>query len=56
VGSSKAPSSANVEHHIGDCGALPEASKDYAIVISRNLDNDVWAGVPLLGSRLMTMA
>ena len=29
----------NVEHHVGDCGALPGASRDYAIVISRNPDN-----------------
>ena len=36
----------NIEHHIGDYGALPRASRDYAIIISRNLDNDVWAGAP----------
>ena len=34
----------NVEHHIGDYGALPRASRDYAIIISRNPDNGVWAG------------
>ena len=33
----------NVEHHIGDCGALPGASKDCAIMISRNPDNSASA-------------
>ena len=34
----------NVEHHIGDRGTFAEASRDYAIVISRNPDNDAWTG------------
>ena len=29
----------NVEHHVDDCGALSGASRDYAIVISRNPNN-----------------
>ena len=34
----------NVEHHVGDCGAFAEASRDYAIVISRNPDDGAFAG------------
>ncbi|XP_066392190.1 uncharacterized protein [Miscanthus floridulus] len=34
----------NIEHHVGDCGALAGASRDYAIVISRNPNNGVWTG------------
>ena len=34
----------NVEHHIGEHGAFARASRDYAIVISRSLDNGVWTG------------
>ncbi|XP_066354946.1 large ribosomal subunit protein uL2x-like [Miscanthus floridulus] len=34
----------NVEHHVSDCGAFSRPSRDYAIVISRNLDNDTWMG------------
>ena len=29
----------NIEHHVGDCGAFARASRDYAIMISRNPDN-----------------
>ena len=38
----------NVEHHAGDPnnGTSTGVSKDYAIVISRNPDNGVWAGAP----------
>ena len=34
----------NIEHPVGDRGTSAGASKDYAIVISRNPDNDVWTG------------
>ena len=34
----------NVEHHVSDCGALPRASRDYAIIISRNPNNGTSAG------------
>ena len=34
----------HIEHHVGDCGAFIGASRDYAIVISRNPDNDAWTG------------
>ena len=34
----------NVEHHVSDCGPLAGASRDYAIVISRNPDNSTLAG------------
>ncbi|MFQ6621925.1 hypothetical protein Gotur_002022 [Gossypium turneri] len=30
----------NIEHHIGDRGVFARASRDYAIVISHNPDND----------------
>ena len=31
----------NVEHHIGDRGVFVGASRDYAIVINRNPNNDI---------------
>ena len=34
----------NVEHHVGDCGAFTRASRDKAIMISRNPDNGTWTG------------
>ena len=34
----------NVEHHIGDHGVFARASRDYAIMISRNPNNDTWMG------------
>ena len=34
----------NIEHHVGDRGVFTRASRDYAIVISRNPDNDTWMG------------
>ena len=34
----------NVEHHDGDCGAFARASRDYAIMISRNPNNGTWTG------------
>ena len=34
----------NVEHHIGDCGASIRASRDYAIMINCNPNNDTWTG------------
>jgi len=33
----------NIEHHVGECGALARASRDYAVVISRNPDNGTLA-------------
>ena len=33
----------NIEHHVGDCGALPRVSRHYTIVISRNPDNSASA-------------
>ena len=29
----------NIKHHVGDYGAIARASRDYAIVISRNPNN-----------------
>ena len=34
----------NVEHHISDHGTFIGASRDYAIMISRNPDNGTWTG------------
>ena len=34
----------NIEHHVGDHGIFARASRDYAIVISRNPDNGTWMG------------
>ena len=34
----------NVEHRVSDRGTLAGAYRDYAIVISRNPDNDTWTG------------
>jgi len=34
----------NDEHHVGHCGASAGASRDYAIVISRNPDNGTYTG------------
>ena len=36
----------NIEHHVGDHGVFARASRDYAILISRNLDNSTWTGAP----------
>ncbi|XP_066381204.1 uncharacterized protein [Miscanthus floridulus] len=35
----RAPSSTNVEHHVGNCGALPGASRDFTIIINHDLNN-----------------
>ena len=35
----------NVEHRVGDRGVFARASRNYAIVISRNPNNDTWTGV-----------
>jgi len=34
----------NVEHHVGDRVVFARTSRDYAIVISHNPDNDTWTG------------
>ena len=34
----------NVEHHVGDRGVFARASRDYAIVISRNPNNGTSTG------------
>ena len=34
----------NIEHHVGDHGTFIRVSRDYAIVISRNLDNGTSTG------------
>ena len=37
----------NIEHHVGDYGAFARASKDNAIMISRNPNNGTWTeGAP----------
>ena len=35
----------NVEHHVGDRGTFAGASRDYAIMISRNPDNGTSTGM-----------
>ena len=34
----------NVEYHVSDSGVFTGMSRDYAIVISRNPNNDTWMG------------
>ena len=34
----------NIKHHVDDCGKFARVSRDYAIMISRNPDNDTWTG------------
>ena len=34
----------NIEHHVSDRGVFARASRDYAIVISRNPNNGTWTG------------
>ena len=42
----------NVEHHVGDRGVFAGASRDYAIMISRNPNNGTWTGAPPTEIRL----